>query len=525
MPTKRRQNTPGKTPRPSRNSRAARTGRATSHAGHSGSRANSFNSARKPAGAPRHGFSTSGPKQTGNFGMNTAKRPSASKQSGFPSTPLASSAVTGGSAKNARLTPRVLLTRRNLLIGAAAVGGLVAVGGGVSLASNALNQGDDSQTTSYISVSQDAVQTQNDYNLVTYSDYVKLTGTYSLPYGSLVWADNDTVAACLTPGETTSPLCTVSLLYFSSGNNPTVLNAAQGADDGFEIFDVRASESGLIWLESNTYESQWRVYTGVINQGSVASIQKVDEGDANWLMPSIAAVGNSAFWQLNPNPEGDAANERAVVKASSFGSTDAREVFSSKRAFATRITAASGGVVITPRAEDTGVYYTLTKLKADSYETVDQMTLPASMTPDIAGYGRSGFSFGYSNIYNYGGGIANLGTYTPRSAVNPYNYNNLQWFRFSRSPVTAPCWSGDWLIVKSTTALSGIHFAGKDYFAIDVPSGADTFGEQLVSSGTCESFVGLSQIRDDTNSGKDHALIRVFTPINDAVGDAFDQQG
>ncbi len=40
------------------------------------------------------------------------------------------------------------------------------------------------------------------------------------------------------------------------------------------------------------------------------------------------------------------------------------------------------------------------------------MTLPSSMTPDLASYGRSGFSFGFSSIYNFGGGIANLGTGT-----------------------------------------------------------------------------------------------------------------
>ena len=114
-----------------------------------------------------------------------------------------------------------------------------------------------------------------------------------------------------------------------------------------------------------------------------------------------------------------------------------------------------------------------------------------------------------------------MGTYTPRSAANAYHYDDLQWFRFSRSPITAPCWSGEWFVVKSTTALCGVNFGSKSYFAIDTPSGCDTYGEHLVSTGTRSSFVGLSQITDDNDSNNDHALVRVFTPIKGSIDNAF----
>lgn len=503
MPTKRRKNIPGKTPLASRN---AHRGRAGAHSG-------VFGSGQKRRPSATRGFSTSAPKF--NVAGSSSKKANAS---GYTPHPL----NVGGPAPSPKITPQVLLTRRNLLIGGAAVAGIAALGGGISLASSALG-GDDAeaQDASSISVPQDAVEDQSNYTLVNYGDYLDVTGQYSLPFGTLAWADNDTYAALLQPTESASPLCTVGILNLSTGNTATVLEGAQSAADGFEILDARCSENGLVWTESNTYENRWRVYTASLSEGTATNIQQVDEGDGNWLMPSLAAVGNRAFWQLNPNPSGDSASEPAVLKAATFGSTDAQQIYSSKRAFATRIAAATDGVVVTPRADSTSVYYQLTKIDAQSLQTVDQMTLPSSMTPDVVGYGESGFSFGFSSIYNYGGGIANLGTYTPRSAVQANNYNNLQWFRFSRSPITGPCWCGNWFVVKSTTALSGIHFASKSYFAIDVPSGADTYGEQLVSSGTCSSFVGLSQIQDDTNDENSHALVRVFTPKSDAIGSAF----
>lgn len=544
MPTNRRQNIPGKTPRPSRNSHRTRSSQ------HMSSKGSVFKQSTKTSGSTRIGaslggrtvmssgkragkhsvkagskpsvvkpsFSTSGPTfgPKPSFGSDPKTRKGSASSSGYQPNPL----KVGGPAPS-KLTPEVLLTRRNLLIGAAAVGGIAAIGGGVSLASSAL-EGNSTEQISYINVPENAVEQQADYTLIeNYSDYVQLTGSFSLPYGTLVWADNDTVAACLNPTEQASPLNTVSLLYLSSGNTATVLDAAQGSEEGFEILDARCSENGLVWTESNPYQSRWRVYTASIANGSASNIQQVDEGDFNWLMPSLAAIGNTAFWQVSPNTSGEAANEPAELRAVAFGSSEVQHVYSSKRAFATRVAPATDGVVITPRADSTTVYYQLTKISADTLQPVDQITLPSSMTPEVVGYGSSGFAFGFTSIYNYGGGIANLGTYTPRAAVQAYNYNNLPWFRYSRSPITAPCWCGNWFIVKSTTALSGVHFASKSYFAIDTVSGADTYGEQLVSSGNCSSFVGLSQVTDDANADNNHTLIRVFTPIEGAIGSAF----
>lgn len=501
MPTKRRQNTPGKVPTSSRGGRSS----ARSHARTGSARTSSRHSTRQ-------GFSTSAPRSS----SKSTFLPNASFAGGSSRDYATSSSPT----PNGGLTPEVLLTRRNLLIGAAAVGGIAAVGGGVSLASDALG-GSDEGGIDYISVPSDSVVNSSDFTEVDASTYVTLTGSFQLAYGTLVWADNDIVAACLVPTEEASPLTTVSLLYLTTGNTVSVLSAAQGADEGYEIFDVRCSEQGMIWTEADTYDSTWRVYTASISNASLANITLVDEGDSNWLMPSLAAVDNRAFWQVVPNSDGENADDRSLLKAATFGGGSAEEVYSSKRAFATRLAAASDGVVITPRADSTSVYYQLTKISASDCSTVDQMTLPSSMTPDVVGYGESGFSFGFTSIYSYGDGIANLGTYTPRAAVTPYNYNDLPWFRFSRTPVTEPCWCGDWYVVKSTTALVGANFATQTYFAIDTISGCDDYGEHLVSSGSCSSFVGLSQVTADDDSSEDYAAVRVFTPISSATESAF----
>ncbi len=497
VPTKRRQNTPSRATRP----KVAVRGR-------NASVRPSVKSGPKPSvrKSAAQGFSTSVPGRS-------------PKGPGQPQTfGPAFGEVASGVTKSA-LEPKVLLTRRNLVIGAAAIGGVAALGGGATYAIGQLTGGKE-PTVDSISVAEGDVETLSGYEQASYSDHVKISGKYKMPYGTLVWADNNTVAAFLSPSESASPLNTAGVLFLSNGKSVTTLKAAQGADDGYEIVDVRCSEEGMVWTESNTYRSSWRVYTAKLGNSELSAITMVDSGDANWRMPSLAAVGQTAFWQVSPNTTGDAANERSALKAARFGSNSVSVPCTSKKAFATRVAAATDGVVVTPRAEATGTYYTLTKISANDLSTVDTMTLPSSMSPDLAGYGKSGFNFGFSSIYSYGGGIANLGTYTPRSAAQANSYDGKQWFRFARTPMATPCWSGEWFVVKSTTALCCVNFANKRYFTIDTVSGSDDYGEHLVSSGICDSFVGLSQISSDTSSSEDHALIRVFTPISGSIGSA-----
>lgn len=539
MPTKRKQNTPrktpGKVPRPSRNSRTAHSTRSTTH--FRSNRASGLNSTPSKAKRPsvrstshispaqrtQRGFSTSTPPShpsSRSFSPNLGIQGGKNKR-GFDASGV-TNATSSGTAP--QTLPEMLLTRRNLLIGAGVLGGVAILGGGASYALSAMGESDENVVTDYLNVPENAVESlADDYKMhKKYGDYVSLDKSIKLDYGTLVWADNDTVAACLVPTDQASPLSTVKLLYLSSGNTSTVLKKAQGADKGYEILDVRCSPEGLIWVEANIFESTWRIYTATLDNGSASHITKVDEGDANWEIPSLAAVDTKAFWQVIPTNEGKNADSPSVVRAASFGSDSYQEICSSKAAFATRLTPADEGIVVTPRVDTKKVYYQLTLISSKDYSVLDQLTLPASMSPDVVGYGRSGFSFGFASIYSYGDGIANLGTYTPQSKVSPYHYDGLEWFRFSRSPTASPCWCGEWYVAKSTSSICGVHFPTKQYFAIDTPSGCDTYGEYLVSTGTSKRIVGLSQIVTD-NDDDNYALVRIYRPIEDAVGSAFEK--
>ncbi len=485
MPQKRKQPVSGK-----RGRHAKRTStRAQSPYKHSGF---------SVSNSPEKGLGQRRPqKRSGSFGAQT-----------FKSVQSAPSSQNNQGSK--KITPEIVLTRRNLLIGAAGIGGVALLGGATTMALDAIEG--PNETIEYLEVSQNAVTNLESYSEAEADDCISLIGSFELTYGTLVWADNSSVAACLVPGETSSPLNTVSLLFLTTGSNYEVLEAAQGSNERFEIFDVRCSENGLIWAECNVLENRWRIYTAPLAGASIGSATLVDEGDSNWLTPSIAAVGNTAFWQVVPQTSGDHTKDDSVLKAARFNSSEVSVVYSSRRAFATRVCAVDGGVVITPRVESTSVYYQLTKIDETSLQTSDSLVLPTSMKPYEATWGKTGFSFAFESIYNYGGGIANLGTYTPLAAPNAYSYQNISWFRFGRTPSCVPCWCGEWFTTKSTRAICGVNFTSGTYFMIDVPSGCDSYGEYLVSSGDNAYIVGLSQITDVDDSSKNHALVRVYAP-------------
>lgn len=408
----------------------------------------------------------------------------------------------------------ILLTRRHFLYGTLGAAALAAVGGGVSVAVDYLGSSDEEEID-VLSVPESAVLDSTSLTEVTSEGCLSLIGSFELPYGTLVWANSPTVAACLLPTEAANPLTQVALLWLGSGSYPIVLEEAVGAAEGFEIYDVRATESGLIWTEADILDGVWRIYTAALNSaGTLGQPVLVDEGDAEWETPSLAVSGRWAFWQVMPNLSGSHTAEQSVLKRAAMGSADVSQIYASTGRMSTPPYGLDGAVVITPRTNTTGVHHQLTCIDAESGSVRDTMVLPQAMKPLEAGYGETGFMFSFDAIYSYGDGIANLGTYVPASAAAGGNYSDAPWFRFARTPSAPPAWCGKYLMVKSTSAVCGIDLDAQTYFALSVESGADSYGDYLASTGTGQTVVTYSNVDSKPIDGeaKKYCRVRVWTP-------------
>lgn len=407
-----------------------------------------------------------------------------------------------------------LLTRRGLIIGAVGIGAVAALGGGVAYLSGQNVQDDD---VAVLEVPESAVTASDDLgDAAPAEEHMTLAGSFDLEYGTLVWASDDQVAACLVPGETANPLCQVAILSLSTGNLTTVLQEAQGTREGFQIYEARATSQGLIWVEADILENAWRVYTATLSaNGTLGAPIQVDEGGGDWETPSIAAVGSRAFWQIMPKRNTDASSEDSLVKTASFGSPEAQTVYVSTGRFATPPYAADNAVVITPRTETSGVHYQLTRLDAQSAQTTNSLVLPQGMSPLEAGYGDTGFMFSFDAIYNYGGGIANLGTYCPAEDAREGDYGSVPWFRFARTPSAAPAWCGRYLMVKSTTTVCGIDLSSGVWFSLGVDDGTDDYGDYLATTGSREAVVTYSNIdHAPLNGDPIHCCrVRIWRPL------------
>lgn len=416
---------------------------------------------------------------------------------------------------------QMLITRRHFLYGAVGVGAAAVLAGGGFALYSAAQPSADEESISVLEVPENAVSVLGDDQAAIAEDdlanYVSLVGSFDLPYGALLWNNNDSIAACLLPTEETAkPLAYIALLYLGSGELAAVLEEAVGQSEGFDIYDVRASEQGLIWTEANILDGIWRIYTASLNDGVLGSPMLVDEGDSGWETPTLAAVGMNAFWQVLPALGGKKTAEDSLLKRARFGSGSTAEVvYSSTGRMSTPPYASLDGIVITPRTNTSSVNHQLTLLDADSCEVRDKLVLPTSMKPLEAGYGDNGFTFMFDAIYNYGGGIANLGTYTPAQSHGTEDYEGLSWYRFTRTPTAAPSWSNGWFIVKSTYSVCGVDIGSLTYFALPLESGHDDYGDYLATTGSTSTFVTYTNINDTAVDGTKKKLcrVRVWAPI------------
>jgi hypothetical protein len=355
-----------------------------------------------------------------------------------------------------------------------------------------------------LSVSSDAVFTTEDCTyLDTYDTSLALTASITLPFGSIIHAASGNTGCALLPGDTGNPLLQVATLNLQNGTTTTILEGAQGASEGYQIFDARANEQGIIWLEADILEDAWRIYTAKIQNSAAANIQLVASYNSDWEMPSLAIGGNYGFWQTQPNSDGGCANSDSVIMSAKLSATtpDVQVVYSSPGKFACEPSPTKQGIVIAPRMDTTSTQYKLVHIEADTFDQLDVMALPTSMKPYCIGYGTSGFSFGFSAIYESTSGIANLGTYTPALSRATDFDSGTEWFRFPRTPICAPAWCGNLFFVKSTTVVAGINFVDKSYFSIDAEGEGESYGEYLASSGTVDQLVTFSNLNYTPISG------------------------
>ncbi len=429
---------------------------------------------------------------------------------------------------------KVILTRRQLLFGAIGVAAIAGVGAGAAAISKSQKE-EKSFDVLTVPVSNVSTTANMDGESLTADDCMELSASFEMPYGTLIWANSSHYAACLIPTDTSSPLSIAAIISLDSGTYETILEQAVTKDPGYEIFDIRATDNAVIWTEAHCLANVWKTYQATYSPGNgIGTPILLAEGDENFEAPSLAITSKHVYWQILPSLTSSMKSEDSLIYAAPIGSSEATEVVRSHGRMCTPLYATNDGVACSPRVSTSGVYHQLSFIDDATLSITDSVIMPGGMKPLEAGYGNSRFSFAFDTIYNYGNGIANLGTYVPTSTDNP---SDSKWVCFDRNPTAAPAWCKNWFVVKSTRGVSCVDVNTNVMFSLGCPDGTDTYGDYLATTGSFDVIVTYCNIDktqhnttyvEGTRNAKDgeinegryvaevndlhHTLVRVWKP-------------
>ena len=403
-----------------------------------------------------------------------------------PSPAAASSRSQEGAAP--AITRRQLLTQ--VPATAAGLAAVAAVGAAVAASGCSSGSGSKGPQLDVLEVPVSAVTTLESYKEVTNpSKLYALEEELSLPRGSQLFGSGSKRAAVLVPGASSRPLSSVALLELSTMSMHTVLEEPVGQDEGFNFHELRCSDGLLLWVESNFLTDAWRVYSASIAEdgASVSEPVLLDEGDGEYDAPEIAVAANQAYWIVQPAEAGSKTQEDSLLK------TNGGIAFTSRGRFNAGLSTSGNTLVCMPRAEATGtVYYQLTAIQGGG--VIASQVLPHGFRPNTFTYVDGRFSFGIPAGYDYGDGIANVGTYL--------SLGDGSWLRLTRTPVTPAGRVGGWLFCKSSSRTVFVDAAKKRYFTINPPSGSESYGDYAVRTGELDDTLYLYSTVKDTGSKK-----------------------
>lgn len=409
------------------------------------------------------------------------------------------------------------LTRRQALRGAAGIAGTLALGLPALISANGCSRSSNTQNLDVLDVAEDAIVTLDAYTQVHDPENLyKVSDVAQLKTGTQLFSSGANLAAAFMTGETASPLSTAQLVDYAGEKSYDVLPRAISADSGFEIYGAYASDTMLAWVESNYLTSEWKIYaadiattqnskqlrdddgiyyTKTTNEYSIGEAVQVGAGTIDIQTPNVCVIGNNIYWIEQPPADSSSKNTTDSLLKVSAGRSAATTIYTSHGRFNAGIEVSKDILTVMPRAQSSSnVYYQMTAISSSSSQVVATQVLPRSFAPSSAIYMANNFAFCIGASYNYGGGIANVGTYYPAT--------DGKWIRLTRQPVTAPGLCQGWLYSKSGGRTAFVDIANKRYFTVNAPSNAQDYGDYSVCKGEIDALYNYSSISNASTNEK-----------------------
>jgi hypothetical protein len=382
-------------------------------------------------------------------------------------------------------------------------------------------------------VSAEQVVDATDFERVSFEDYLKLQATYDLPLGSLVHQMDSSFALVLLPGGTGKNLRALGMLNLVTGAVASVLEGPVGTGKNVVLYDARASQSALIWVELDLSSYHWTTYVaslgGVVTssapdassvqgetaagEGLTAKVTRgeprlIEEGDADYEPPMLAVAPQKLYWTVMPVATGAASQQDSLFRALSLEQDNALyegepyTVLASHGRMITNPLVSAGIVTFVPRVDTTNIYYQLTALDCANDRLLDFRVLPQSVKVADALYVNGAFFFSIEGNYDHAQGLSQFGMYQEQG--------NGIYLRVGRPPVCPAVRFGDCLLIQSTANIVGFDLVKEKSFVIEAPPQSPKFGEALVGWGIQDKVITTSVRLSEDGSVGEATIVRVF---------------
>jgi hypothetical protein len=412
-------------------------------------------------------------------------------------------------------------TRRHFMAGVLGAGAaIIAAGGDVVLSGctpskeeqfeELVSRGVEDEKIQALNVDPERLIEAIDFEEVPMEDYLELQATHELPFGSLVHQMGPSRVLVLLPGEEGEGFRKIGTLDLGSGTLTTVIDTPVSTGRNALIYDARASDGALIWVEVDVGEQDWHVYAATLEGTVVRNTQLVEEGDADYEPSMLAVAGRKVYWTVMPMAAGPANQEDSFFRALDFAQGDETgqrvpyTVLTSHGRMITNPLVTDGIVTFVPRVDTQNVYYQLTALNCSDDRPVDFIVLPQSLRVTEAIYMNGSFTFSIESNYDYAGGLKNFGTYR--------DMGDGAYLHVGRPPVCPAVSFGKFLIIKTPASVLGIDPVEQKLFIVKPPTYSTDYGEALVGWGVQDRIVTSSLRLSEDTSSIEATLVRVFGP-------------
>ena len=362
-----------------------------------------------------------------------------------------------------------------------------------------------------------------DFLSVAPESYFLEARSFDLPLGSLVFQASDQIACVLTPGPTSRILTSLAILNLATGEMTTLLERALEGAESYCIYDARASNSVITWVESNLSTNDWILYAASLenvpteagNNGAAATSPirmgtpyRLEAGDTVYDPPMLCVYDSTVYWTVMPDAFGPAYMDDSYFKAARInrnGAEASRTLYVSPGRLITNPQATSGFVTIVPRVDTNDVRYQLTALNASTGEVVAISVLPSGVRVSDCVYMRNNFTFSIEGNYTYAQGLRFFGTY------EQFDDNSL--FYADKPPASPAAFINDCLIIKSTKNVVGFDLFSQASFILVKPSDCVDYGDLLAGCGVQNHLVVYTTIVDKGSAENNIVRLRVYNRV------------